>query len=203
MGKLYETFNEFNEKKSDTKVRVFCRICFANIWEPKSILGSDPKFSVSCLFDKEDKPTLDLIGEAVEAAKKEGKGKWGDKFLNSPKFKLPLHDGDIDRPDDGAYEGMMYINATTREQPEIVDRMKNPITDPMMVGSGDYCMVTLNFAPYNAENTNKGIGAYLSNIQLAAHGERLSGKSSADKDFDVLPGNDNEDILDGELPDFI
>ena len=29
MGKLYETFNEFNEKKSDTKVRVFCRICFA------------------------------------------------------------------------------------------------------------------------------------------------------------------------------
>ena len=203
MAKLFETYNKFNEAKNSTKVRVFCRICYANIWEPKSILGSEPKYSVSCLFDKEDETTLGLIAEAVEAAKEAGKEKWGEKFLKAPKFKLPVHDGNIDRPDDGAYEGMMYINATSKDQPEVVDRRKNPITDPMMVGSGDYCMVTLNFAPYNAENTNKGIGAYLSNIQLAAHGERLSGKSSADKDFDVLPGDDDEDILDGELPDFI
>ena len=50
MSKLYETYNKFNEAMTATKVRVFCRICYANIWEPKSILGSEPKFSVSCLF---------------------------------------------------------------------------------------------------------------------------------------------------------
>ena len=40
MSKLYETYNKFNEAMTATKVRVFCRICYANIWEPKSILGS-------------------------------------------------------------------------------------------------------------------------------------------------------------------
>ena len=51
MAKLFETYNQFNELMTPTKVRVFCRICYANIWEPKSILGSEPKYSVSCLID--------------------------------------------------------------------------------------------------------------------------------------------------------
>ena len=67
MSKLYETYNKFNEAMTATKVRVFCRICYANIWEPKSILGSEPKFSVSCLFDKEDKLMLRRSRERLSA----------------------------------------------------------------------------------------------------------------------------------------
>ena len=202
MAKLFETYNKFNEAKTNTKVRVFCRMCYANIWEAKSILGSDPKFSVSCLFDKEDKKTIEMIKKAIEAAKAEGKSKFGDKFLSGAGFKNPLHDGDTDRPDDAAYDGMMYVNATSKEAPEVVDRKKAPITDPMMVGSGDYAMITINFYPFNAQGASKGIAAGLSNIQLAVHGERLSGKATADKDFDELPGDD-DDALSGELPDYI
>ena len=203
MSKLYETYNKFNEAMTATKVRVFCRICYANIWEPKSILGSEPKYSVSCLFDKEDKKSIDLIQKAIEAAKEQGKTKcWGGKIPTGPSFKLALRDGDDERGDDPSYNGQMFVNATSKEAPQIVDRKKQIITDPLQVGSGDYCMVTINFFPFNANGASRGVAAGLSNIQLAAHGERLSGKASADKDFDELPGDD-EDALDGELPDYI
>lgn len=202
MGKLFETYNKFNEAKTETKVRVFCRMCYANIWEAKSILGSEPKYSVSCLFDKEDKETIALVKKAIEAAKEAGKGKFGEKFPTGSSFKYPLHDGDVDRADDATYEGMMYVNATSKEAPQIVGRKKETITDPMLVGSGDYAMITINFYPFNAQGASKGIAAGLSNIQFAARGERLSGKATADKDFDELPGDDG-DVLDGELPDYI
>ena len=87
---------------SATKLVIPCRISFANIFEPKSINGSEAKYSVSCLVPKDDKKTLLAIHKAVEAAKEDGKvRKWGGKL--PPNLKLPLRDGDIDRPDDENY----------------------------------------------------------------------------------------------------
>ena len=51
-----------NNTAPATKVIVPCRISFANIWEPKSINGSDEKYSVSLLIPKNDKATQ--IGRA-------------------------------------------------------------------------------------------------------------------------------------------
>ena len=39
---------------SATKLVIPCRISFANIFEPKSINGSEAKYSVSCLIPKDD-----------------------------------------------------------------------------------------------------------------------------------------------------
>lgn len=60
---------------SPTKVIILYRISFANIWEPKSINGSDEKYSVSLLIPKEDKATLEKIQKAVEAAKEDEVGR--------------------------------------------------------------------------------------------------------------------------------
>ena len=115
-----------------TKVRIPCRISFANIFEAKSINGGDAKYSVSCLIPKTDKETLLAIHKAVEAAKEDGKTrKWGGKI--PPNLKMPLRDGDIDRPDDENYQECMFINATSKDAPQVVDRRVQPITDPMMV----------------------------------------------------------------------
>ena len=85
-----------------TKVVLQGRISYANIFEAKSINGGDAKYSVSCLIPKTDKKTLLAIHKAVEAAKEDGKTrKWGGKI--PPNLKLPLRDGDIDRPDDENY----------------------------------------------------------------------------------------------------
>ena len=148
---------------SPTKVVIPCRISFANIWEPKSINGSEEKYSVSCLIPKSDKATLAKIQKAVDVAKEDAKGKkWNGKI--PPNLKLPLRDGDIDRPDDENYAGHMFLNATSKEAPQIVDRKIQPILDPMECGSGDYCNVSVNFYGFNA-NGNRGVAAGLGNIQ--------------------------------------
>ena len=190
-----------NQKNfSATKMVIPCRISFANIWEPKAINGGDEKYSVSCLIPKSDKKTLARIQKAVEAAKEAGKTrKWGGKI--PPNLKLPLRDGDIDRPDDENYEDCYFLNASSKDAPQVVDRKVNPVLDPMMVYSGCYCNVSVNFYAFNA-NGNRGVAAGLGNIQFVRDGERLSGKASADADFDALE-DDDEDVLGGDLPDYL
>ena len=190
-----------NQKNfSATKMVIPCRISFANIWEPKAINGGDEKYSVSCLIPKSDKKTLARIQKAVEAAKEDGKArKWSGKI--PPNLKLPLRDGDIDRPDDENYEDCYFLNASSKDAPQVVDRKVNPILDPMMVYSGCYCNVSVNFYAFNA-NGNRGVAAGLGNIQFVRDGERLSGKASADADFDALE-DDDEDVLGGDMPDYL
>ena len=70
-----------NNTAPATKVVVPCRISFANIWEPKSINGSEEKYSVSCLIPKSDKATLAKIQKAVDVAKEDARGKkWNGKI---------------------------------------------------------------------------------------------------------------------------
>ena len=189
-----------NKTTSPTKVVIPCRISFANIWEPKAINGGEEKYSVSLLIPKEDKVTLAKIHKAVEAAKEDAKGKkWGGKI--PPNLKLPLHDGDIDRPDDENYAGHMYFNATSKDAPQIVDRRVQPILDPMECGSGDYCNVSVNFYGFAASG-NRGIAAGLGNIQKVKDGERLAGRTTAASDFTEVEGDD-EEILGDDLPDYL
>ena len=190
-----------NQKNfSVTKMVIPCRISFANIWEPKAINGGDEKYSVSCLIPKSDKKTIARIQKAVEAAKEDGKTrKWGGKI--PPNLKLPLRDGDIDRPDDENYEDCFFLNASSKDAPQVVDRKVNPVLDPMMVYSGCYCNVSVNFYAFNA-NGNRGVAAGLGNIQFVRDGERLSGKASADADFDALE-DDDEDVLGDDIPDYL
>ena len=191
-----------NKTTSPTKVIIPCRISFANIWEAKSINGGDEKYSVSCLIPKEDKATLTKIQRAVEAAKEDAKGKkWGGKVPAN--LKLPLRDGDIDRPDDENYAGHMFLNATSKEAPQIVDRKIQPILDPMECGSGDYCNVSVNFYGFAASG-NKGVAAGLGNIQKVKDGERLAGKASAASDFDEIEGEDDgTDVFGDDVPDYL
>ena len=75
------------------------------------------------------------------------------------------------------------------------------VTDPMMVYSGCYCNVSVNFYAFNA-NGNRGVAAGLGNIQFVKDGERLSGKASADADFDALE-DDGGDVLGDDTPDYL
>ena len=51
------------------------RWSYANVWEPKSINGGTPKYSVSLIIPKSDTKTLTKIKAAIEAAYKEGEAK--------------------------------------------------------------------------------------------------------------------------------
>ena len=46
------------------------RWSYANVWEPKSINGGTPKYSVSLIIPKSDTKTIAKIQAAIEAARK-------------------------------------------------------------------------------------------------------------------------------------
>ena len=77
------------------------RASFVHIFEPQSVNGSDPRYSCSFIIPKSDAETIGKIRAAIEEAKQSGVTKWGGKI--PPSLKLPLRDGDIERPDDPAY----------------------------------------------------------------------------------------------------
>ena len=76
------------------------RASFVHIFEPQSVNGSEPKYSCSFIIPKSDTETIGKIRAAIEEAKQNGVSKWGGK--TPANLKLPLRDGDIERPDDPA-----------------------------------------------------------------------------------------------------
>ena len=183
------TGNRVNPTKVVTGV---VRLSYANVHEPKSINGGTPKFSVSLIIPKSDTKTLAAIHQAIDAAMEEGRGKFGGKVPNKSTLKLPLRDGDIDRPDDEAYANCYFVNANSSSAPEIVDKSLNPILNRSEVYSGIYARVSINFYAFNS-NGNRGIACGLGNIQKVRDGEPLGGKASAADDF--TSDYDGDDFL--------
>ena len=163
------------------------RFCYANVFEPTAMADGDtPKYNVCVLIPKSDTKTLEKIKQAIEAAKQAGKAKLADKNGKIPStIKLPLRDGDEERGDDPAYEGMYFINVNSTRKPSVVDKNLNPIMSKDEFYSGCYGRVSINFYAYNVQS--KGIAAGLGNLQKLEDGEPLAGGSSADEDF----GGDN------------
>lgn len=180
-------------KANPTKVVTgVVRLSYANVWEPKSINGGTEKFSVSLIIPKTDTKTIDAINKAVDAAIEEGRGKFGGKIPSKAALKLPMRDGDVDRPDDEAYAGCYFVNANSNSAPEIVDKSLNPIMSRSEVYSGVFARVSINFYAFNS-NGNRGVACGLGNIQKVQDGEPLGGKTSAADDF--TSDYDGDDFL--------
>lgn len=173
----------------ETKVIVLGRLSYANVWEPQSINGSEPKYSVSVIIPKSDKATIQKIQQAVELAKQEAISKFGGKIPAN--LKLPLRDGDIDRPDDEAYANSYFINCNSKQKPQVVDQQVQPILDQAEVYSGCYGRVSVTFYGFNS-NGNRGVAAGLGNIQKLKDGEPLGGRVRAEDEFGTV---DDVDFL--------
>ena len=170
------------------------RWSYANVWEPKSINGGTPKYSVSLIIPKSNTKTIAKIEAAIEAAYKEGEAKLKSNGKTVPALsvlKTPLRDGDLERPDDAAYANAYFVNANATTAPGIVDLDRNPILTRSEVYSGVYGRASINFYAFNSSG-NKGIACGLNNLQKVRDGEPLGGKSSAESDFDT---EDDEDFL--------
>lgn len=170
------------------------RWSYVNAWEPKSINGGAPKYSVSLIIPKSDTKTIEKIQAAIQAAYEEGQGKLKGNGKSVPALsvlKTPLRDGDAERPDDEAYADSYFVNANSGTAPGIVDADRNPIIDRSEVYSGVYGRASINFYAFNS-NGNKGIACGLNNLQKIRDGEPLGGKTRAEDDFAT---EDDDDFL--------
>ncbi|MEH7462754.1 DUF2815 family protein [Bacillus thuringiensis] len=181
------------------------RLSYVHVFEPQAINGGDEKYSTAILIQKSDKETLRKIKNAIEAAKAEGKGQWGGKVPAN--CKTPLRDGDEERPDDEAYAGHYFLNASSKNKPGIAKPVGKgadgktkfqEITDTTEVYSGCYAKVSINFYPFNV-NGNRGIAAGLNNVVKVQDGEFLGGRSSVNEEFgdeDFEDSYEDDDFLD-------
>lgn len=170
------------------------RWSYANVWDPKSINGGTPKYSVSLIIPKSDVATVKKIEAAIQAAYEEGESKLKGNSKSVPSLKVlktPLRDGDLERPDNAAYADSYFINANSASAPGIVDADRQPILERSEVYSGVYGRASINFYAFNS-NGNKGIACGLNNLQKIADGEPLGGKSRAEDDF---ADDDDDDFL--------
>lgn len=189
---------KFTAKNIEGTVYFPCRLSYANLFEPKGFPGQEPKYSTACLIPKEDKETLAVIKDAIkEAIERDKDKKWSGKIPKD--LKLPLRDGDEDRPEDENYEGVFFLNANAQAKrpPKLLTRVKGQQATEEDLYSGAYAIAIVNFYGYNVSG-NRGIGVGLVGVQKWADGERLAG-SSVDEgllDFDT----DEEDF---DFDDFL
>lgn len=170
------------------------RWSYANVWDPKSINGGAPKYSVSLIIPKSDTRTVEKVKAAIQAAYEEGQSKLKGNGKTVPALsvlKTPLRDGDLERPDDEAYQNCYFINTNSATAPGIVDADRNPVLERYEVYSGVYGRASINLYAFNS-NGNKGIACGLNNLQKISDGEPLGGKSRAEDDFET---EDEDDFL--------
>ncbi len=170
-----------NKTNSTKVVTGVVRLSYEHVWEPASVNGSNPKYSVSLIIPKSDTKTIAAINQAIDNAIRDCAAKFGGKIPPKGALKLPLRDGDTEREDE-AYRDAYFINANSTTAPQIVDRAVQPILDRSEVYSGCYARVSINFYAFNS-NGNKGVACGLGNIQKVRDGEPLGGKTSAADDF--------------------
>lgn len=178
----------FDTASNPTKVITGSEVrwAYCHIWQPCSINGGTPKYSITLLIPKTDTKTIDDIKKAIRLAYKFDYEKLR---VNSPNgivpkledLKTPLRDGDISKPDDPAFRNCYFLNATSKMPPFIIDRNGNNITTHSEVYSGVYGRAALSF--YGFSHPGKtGIACGLVNLQKVSDGEPL-GRSNPQKDF--------------------
>lgn len=174
------------------------RFSYANVWQPRENDDKSLSYGTAILIPKDDagnKKTIDAIIDVLVAeAKSKNKGKL------PVKFKMPLRDGDDEKPDDENYAGHWFLNAKSTTKPGIVstdrdaDNKPKAITNEAEFYSGCYGHVTVSFFLFDKKG-NVGIGVGLNNIMKTKDGTPLAGKTSAAEDFADIEVEENDDDL--------
>lgn len=180
------------------ELKIKARLSFVKLFEPESYQGQDPKYSVALLIPKENKNAIARVNEAIEKAIQEGlknpKYSWTERTPKASSFKTPLHDGD-EKADENeiyaAYEGCMYMNASNKKKPVLIDLDGENLT-PDELYSGCWANCILNIYPYNAGG-GKGVTASIRGVQKYKDDENLGGGAPVTaSSFDSGFGDDDE-----------
>ena len=162
------------------------RVSFAHVFEPHAFSeGDTAKYSVVMLFDENE--NLDAMKKLAAATVKE---KWPKgKPAN---LRNPFRKGS-EKPNLDGYEGTIFVTASSKMQPGVVDKEVQPIIDTNEFYSGCYARATVTCYAYGGPGTKftPGVAFGLQNVQKLRDGDTFSGRSKAEDDFDVFDTGDD------------
>lgn len=168
------------------------RLSFPAVWEPKAGPdGGDEKYRVVMLFPKSEdiKALKKLAFDAVVEKWGADKAKWPGnlKALNlgtflsmSGKDGWPFRDGDSQGLE--GYAGHVFVAATSKQAPGVVNAKLKPIIEKDDLYAGCYCRASITAFAYDKAG-NKGVSFGLQNLMKTRDGESFSGRSRAEDDF--------------------
>ncbi len=170
------------------------RLSYAHLFEPHAVREDQrPSYNTALLIPKSDTETLAIIRQAIENAQEQGLERKGGKkaAVSHPKFHNPLRDGDAERPDDEAYEGMHFVNAKSyTSPPALLNAKKERIVDETEIYSGCWGHAVIQFFAFDVSG-NRGIGCGINGFMKTKDDEPLAGAGNAAHDFD----GDDDDFL--------
>jgi len=150
------------------------RVSFPSVFTPSAGFdGQEAKYSLVMLFEKHT--DLTEMKKAVEDCIKE---KWGVKVPKD--LRSPFRDGDEKELD--GYKGCVFVKASSKQRPGLVDKDLQPIISQDEFYPGCFARATLSVFAYE-KSGNRGVSFGLQNIQKLDDGESFLGKVSPEEDF--------------------
>lgn len=148
----------------------------------------EPKHSATLGFP----PNHPAVAAIKDGFRKVAEAKWGAKAgemfaMLKAGDKLCLHDGDA-KADKEGYKGMLYLSASNKLKPLVVDQLVQPVSaNSGVVYSGCYVNATIELWAQD-NKFGKRINASLMGVQKIRDGQRLSGGGVAStNDFEPIP----------------
>jgi len=174
------------------------RVSYPFIFRPGAPIdpGQEPKYSVAMLFAP--KADLSVLKAAVKAATVE---KWGADQARWPKnLRSPFRDQGEKDDKQGYVRGAIFVVATSKQRPGLVDSNVQDIVEERQFYAGCYARATVRPFAYDQAG-NRGVAFGLQNIQKLREGEPLGGRSSPQADFEPVAQNGGSVFdQDGEAP---
>jgi len=158
------------------------RVSYPCVFTPRtSEDGGKAKYSMQMLLPKSDtaglKKLKDLLIDCAASMFGPDSSKW-------PNLRFPLRDGDKEKPNEEAYKGHWFFNASSVNKPGVVDYKVEHIMDPAEFYGGCYAYVRLTAFYY--KNKQEGVSFGLRNIQKTRDGEALGSATKAEDDFSAI-----------------
>lgn len=168
------------------------RVSFPAIFTPKAFQDQAEKYSCVMLFDKNtdlSKAPTDKAGKPIgisikQAAFNAATEKWGDKTKWPKNLRLPFRDGD-EREDTPGYKNTIFVTATSKTQPGLVNQRREAILSEQEFYAGCYARAELIAFAYD-KSGNKGVSFSLQNVQKLRDGDKFSGRKNAEDVFEAI-----------------
>ncbi len=166
------------------------RVSYPHLFKPNAFRGQEPKFSLTMIFPKST-PLKDTMRKAAFAAAEE---KWGAKEKWPKKLRMPFRDGDEEREGTDGYQDAIFVSASSKTQPGLVNQSLQPILAEKDFYAGCYARAELIAFAYDTQG-NRGVSFSLQNVQKLRDGKAFSGRKDAASVFDAVEsaGGDEDD----------
>lgn len=203
-----------NARISDFRTPSLCRLSYADgLFKPRSVNGSEPKYSATLIFEKKELPFyIDLVKKVARAA-------WpnnGEERLRTGLIKSPLLMGDGKEARNkesgeltagmGADVFFIRPGANTDNPPKIHSFASGPHAQANQseVYSGCYGYAVLSLFPWNHPMSGDGISFGIQMFQKVRDGDSLGGRAPVDSEKwfvpDVEEGNMGSTAAESDNP---